>query len=309
MNRRKYFKPASILAGCVFMIFTMAGCGNSSCNNGKVLTTTKETPQQETPEETVRIEKTTKAEEPPQLIIELDPGHGGEASGAEAYGVSEKDINLKIALYAKEELEAYENVTVYLTREDDSPVELEARVEKAVRDGADAIISLHNNGSGTIADYYNGCTVLVPRGVFREDLSKTGQELGCYILKELSELGIENQGLMFRMTQDELYYDNGTLCDYYSIVRNATKAGIPGIIVEHAFLDDEEDYLLFLSDEEKLKALGKADAAGIAGYYGLVKKDGGEAPEQLKNYREKITLITTDFYEDNEYLEKTYFTE
>ncbi len=245
-------------------------------------------------------------EEP--LVIELDPGHG-ERGGAEneKHGVLEREVNLQIALRLKEELETYENVTVYLTRDGDFDVELEERVEKAAADGADVLISLHNNGAGSICDYYNGCTVLVARGAGNPELSQITQELGCYILKGLEEIGSENQGLMFRVTQDDLYYDDGYLCDYYSIVRNSVKAGIPGIIVEHAFLDGEEDYQAFFADSDKIDRLALADARGIAGYYHLKKKGSGEIPLILEDYTEKITLIVSDDYRDNTYLENTYF--
>ncbi len=243
------------------------------------------------------------------LIIELDAGHGGTGGAEnEQHGVLEREVNLQIALQLKDVLETYENVTVYLTREDDSSMELEDRVKKAIDDGADVLISLHNNAAGSICDYYNGCTVLVARGAGNPELSKITQELGCYILKELETLGIENQGLMFRITQDELYYDDGSLCDYYSIVRNSVKAGIPGIIVEHAFIDNEEDYQAFLADSDKISRLALADARGIAGYYHLKKKDGEEIPETLKDHKEKITLIISDRYQDNTYFENIYFT-
>ena len=246
-------------------------------------------------------------EEP--LVVELDPGHGASGGAEnERYGILEREVNLQIALTLKEELETYENVTVYLTRDGDYDVELEERVKKAAADGADVLVSLHNNGAGSICDYYNGCTVLVARGAGNGELSQITQELGCYLLQELEEAGSENQGLMFRVTQDELYYDDGSLCDYYSIVRNSVKAGIPGIIVEHAFIDSEEDCRAFFADSDKINRLAAADARGIAGYYHLKKKGSGEIPRILENHREKITLIVSDEYQDNTCFEKLYFT-
>ena len=51
-----------------------------------------------------------------------------------------------------------------------------------------------------------------------------------------------------------------------------------------------------------------ADARGIAGYYHLKKRGSREIPLVLEDYTEKITLIVSDDYRDNTYLEKTYFT-
>lgn len=261
-------------------------------------------------QETETSVETQETEIPKEVIIELDPGHGGRQSGAvnESYNVLEKDINLKIAGYLKEELETYEYVTVYLTRKDDVEMDLEERIAKAVRDQADIVISLHNNAVGPMADYDHGSTVLVPRGVYRKEISEIGQEIGCYILNALSEIGLENQGLMFRICQNETTYPNGELCDYYGIIRNAVKSGIPGIIIEHSFLDHEKDYKNYLSDDTKLKALAQADAKGIAAYYGLTSKITGKKLKRLQNYEEKITIIKSDDNKDNQYLTKTYFT-
>jgi hypothetical protein len=151
--------------------------------------------------------------------------------------------------------------------------------------------------------------VLTARGAYQEDLAQTGQELGCYILNALSDIGVENQGLMFRICQNKETYPNKELCDYYNIIRNATLAGMPGIIVEHCFIDNDEDYQKFLSSDEALRLLAKADARGIASYYQLKSKDGGSTSlEVLDNYTEKVTLIQSDYSKDNEYFTKKYFT-
>ena len=89
------------------------------------------------------------SETPQKLTVVLDPGHGGDQSGAARDGesVEEKTLNLKIARYLKEELETYENVTVYLTREDDMDVDLPDRTKVSVDKKADVMISLHNNAA------------------------------------------------------------------------------------------------------------------------------------------------------------------
>jgi len=44
---------------------------------------------------------------------------------------------------------------------------------------------------------------------------------------------------------------------------SGTEAGLPTIIIEHAFLSNENDYRNFLCTNDKLDALAKADAEGI----------------------------------------------
>ena len=67
-------------------------------------------------------------------------------------------------------------------------------------------------------------------------------------------------------------YPNGEPADYYGIVRSGINLGIPAILVEHCYLDNDEDFELALSTDEKLMALAKADADGIAEYYKLELK-------------------------------------
>ena len=57
-------------------------------------------------------------------VIVLDPGHGGHDNGASGNGIVEKDVNLSIALYLRDFLTQYDNITVYMTRTDDTFVGL-----------------------------------------------------------------------------------------------------------------------------------------------------------------------------------------
>ena len=53
------------------------------------------------------------ADEEGNLVIVLDPGHGGGDPGAIGGELREDQVNFKIAYYAKQELERYEGVKVY----------------------------------------------------------------------------------------------------------------------------------------------------------------------------------------------------
>ena len=56
----------------------------------------------------------------PNLVVVLDPGHGGSDPGACKYGLREADLTLKIAQYCKPKLEEYSHVEVYMTRTADT---------------------------------------------------------------------------------------------------------------------------------------------------------------------------------------------
>jgi len=81
-------------------------------------------------------------------VIVIDPGHGGRDSGAKGLISKEKDINLSIALKtAKYIRENIKDVTVVLTRDDDSTVDLYERPKIANRNNADLFISIHTNST------------------------------------------------------------------------------------------------------------------------------------------------------------------
>lgn len=79
-----------------------------------------------------------------EVIVVLDPGHGGVDPGAIGKGRTyEKNVVLQIAKKLKKELEGRENVKVYLTRDRDIFVPLKDRVAIAQRKKADLFISIH----------------------------------------------------------------------------------------------------------------------------------------------------------------------
>ncbi|MFA5304982.1 MAG: N-acetylmuramoyl-L-alanine amidase [Candidatus Omnitrophota bacterium] len=79
--------------------------------------------------------------------VVIDPGHGGKDPGAlSCRGMREKDLNLKIAKYLKEELED-RGIKVILTRDRDIYISLQGRVNVAKRHNADIFISIHGNSN------------------------------------------------------------------------------------------------------------------------------------------------------------------
>lgn len=81
----------------------------------------------------------------------IDPGHGGEDSGAVGPGgLKEKDLTLDMALRIRRLLKRHmPNVEVVLTRTSDRYVSLEERVKTANTQGGDLFLSLHINSSDT----------------------------------------------------------------------------------------------------------------------------------------------------------------
>jgi len=77
-------------------------------------------------------------------LIVLDPGHGGVDNGASSpSGIHEKDITLAFALQLRDLLVASGKFDVALTRDDDTYLTLNERVDLARQNKADLLISLH----------------------------------------------------------------------------------------------------------------------------------------------------------------------
>jgi len=80
------------------------------------------------------------------LIVVIDPGHGGRDPGATGKkGTKEKNITLKIGQYLKDLIQKRLGSTVLLTRNKDTFLDLEKRVEFANKNKADIFISIHVN--------------------------------------------------------------------------------------------------------------------------------------------------------------------
>ena len=83
---------------------------------------------------------------PEDIVIVLDPGHGGEDEGCSRNGVLEKDINLEIARAVETKLKE-KGYQVVFTREGDVTRSKEERVDKANAVQGDLYISIHQNAN------------------------------------------------------------------------------------------------------------------------------------------------------------------
>ena len=219
------------------------------------------------------------------VVVALDPGHDSKHTGATGIGgLKEEVLTLKIANYCKEELEKYAGVSIYMTRTTAScPYpsnkysggDIGDRVQAAVKAGADLYVSFHLNSSS--ASGSNGAEVIVPNNNWKPQVAAEGKELAQAILNELKAVGVNMRPTSIYSKNSTLNgkdgeYPDGSKADYFSVQIYAKEAGIPGIIVEHAFLSNSNDVNKFLKTDAGLKKLGVADATGIAKYLGLSKK-------------------------------------
>lgn len=212
------------------------------------------------------------------MTICLDPGHGGSDSGANAFGQKESALTLKIANYCKEELEKYD-VNVVMTRTTDTrPSENTAqdlidRVMIAKKAGASYIISIHLNSAASTSAH--GAEVYFPNTSGNASLSSNGQAMAKAIQSQLVALGLYDRGIKIRNYMDGSTSSNPNSSDrdYYGIIRYAKEQNISGLIIEHCFLNNPDEYNKYLSSDAKLQQLGVADAKGIVSALGLSLKN------------------------------------
>ncbi|MCR4695607.1 MAG: N-acetylmuramoyl-L-alanine amidase [Pseudobutyrivibrio sp.] len=224
------------------------------------------------------------------IVVVLDPGHDSVHHGFQAYNLDEATINLYIAYYCKNELERYNGVKVYMTRygfecpyganPDSASGCLSARVDYAKKLKADFYVSIHNDYDADVDPNVSGCKVIIPNPNYRPDLCVAGYNMASSILTQLTATGLKiddwkmcpnGTGIVTRDSAGGKYPD-GSAKDYYAVINKTKSNGMPGIIIEHAYVTNKADRENHLSTVEQYQQLGVADATAIANYYGLKLK-------------------------------------
>ena len=205
------------------------------------------------------------------IVLAIDPGHGGTEIGTAMNGVGEKEYTLRLAQLLKKKLEAKGGFKVCLTRTGDSTMEVYERGVYANSVNADALISLHFDGSANASEH--GVTV------YTSVISSCAMTaLGSSVSSALSNAtGLANNGIRQRSDTGGYYWNFerqwdikdpslGVLSDYYGIPTWAAKFGIPSMIIEHGFMSNAGDRTI-LSKGGTLEKMAQAEADVLASYY------------------------------------------
>lgn len=243
------------------------------------------------------------ADEKP-IVIVLDPGHGGSDMGAITKGKMEKELNYRVAMACKKELEKYEGVEVYLTRAKDEEKTLADRAAFAAERKADLVISLHFNASES--HLLSGAETYVSS---KQPLKAQAEKFALTELNLLEQYGIPIHGNFTRLNDNNL--------DYYGIIRESASYRIPTVIVEHCYLDVPAEEM-FYDTQDDLVRLGIIDATAIAMTYGLrsdelgvdyvdLKKDKQILPQHI--YRGDVTspAVSCEFVSYDYHRKKALF--
>ncbi|MFH1336829.1 MAG: N-acetylmuramoyl-L-alanine amidase [Candidatus Zixiibacteriota bacterium] len=200
--------------------------------------------------------------------IVIDPGHGGEDSGAVGKkGLIEKKVTLDIANRLKKLLVDEKGFAVILTRDNDELVPLERRAEIANQNKADLFISIHTNASKKrsargFETYFlsaakneeaRTAAALENSSLRFEQTSDSSQNLPDidFILMDLvqNEFLAESSDLatmIQKRLKKELTIPDRGVNQAGFVVLNKTY--MPAVLVETAFISNQEDEALLKKD-------------------------------------------------------------
>lgn len=208
-------------------------------------------------------------------IVCLDAGHYGKYNRSPAVSeYYESDMNWKLHLLLKAELEKY-GIEVRTTRADkDTDLSLTARGKKG--DGCDVLLSIHSNAVGS------GVNESVDYPVVYVPINGSGNELG----KQLAEC-IESVMGTTQKGRAESRKGSGDW-DYYSVIYGAVAVGTPGLILEHSFHTNTKSTKWLMVDSN-LDKLAKAEAKVVAEWFGMEKSEEKTTADPEQWYRIRKT--------------------
>ncbi len=219
-----------------------------------------------------------------QVVVMLDPGHGGEDPGAIGpSGLREKDVVLSIAREAKKLLDALGYKT-YMTRNEDIFIPLGVRVAKARKLKADVFVSIHADAFTSPSAHGTGVYALSTKGAtssaakFLEQTQNNADLIGG-----VKTVGIRNvDTAIMDMTQTVTNRDSLVLAQKVlkelGNINNLHKGDvdranfvvlrapdIPSILVETAFISNPQEERL-LSGSDFRQKCAQSICSGIQGY-------------------------------------------
>jgi len=176
----------------------------------------------------------------------LDPGHGGNESGAVGpMGLKEKDVNLREAFFLKEMLEKA-GATVFMTRTSDIDVGIIERAKFNKQKKTDLFLSMHHN-----ANAQNDPTMNRTESFYHwHDNGGPSEDAARLIHREMQAL--------LKLPDSKAY-----VCWAYGVLRENS---YPAVLVEPSYLanPDEEKRL---RDEKYLRAIAGAYFRGIEAFF------------------------------------------
>src|SRR5438445_4487063 len=204
----------------------------------------------------------------PFVVVVLDPGHGGQDSGAICGGVLEKDLTLDVARRIDRLLDS-EGIATLMTRLGDTYVSLADRAAFANRVRNCIFVSIHfNEDNKPVAsgvETYYAAHQITAGSVLASWLP--------FLWRPLSDSpNFESQSLA-QYIQEALVartgaLDRGTIAKQFFVIANVTS---PAVSIDGGFLTHKED-ISKVASEDYREQLAAAVTDGILRYRDTVKQ-------------------------------------
>ncbi|MCY3838739.1 MAG: N-acetylmuramoyl-L-alanine amidase [Gammaproteobacteria bacterium] len=242
-----------------------------------------------------RLSEVTPPQRDRDVIVVVDPGHGGEHPGAIGVGgVYEKNVVLAMSRELKRELDGMPGFRGVLTRDGDYLVDLRRRFEIAHRARADMFVSIHANAFRMKSVYGAEVFVLSTGGASRETaklLAERGEGasngFGPVSLHDVDESVAR---IMVDLSMDSKQNESvelgeavlGALAGTVALRKKRVHArafqvlkspSLPSILVETGYLSNPREAKL-LTDPAHQRRLARAIAGGIRDYASMNAPEG-----------------------------------
>ncbi|WP_339226292.1 N-acetylmuramoyl-L-alanine amidase [Oceanobacillus sp. FSL K6-2867] len=185
------------------------------------------------------------------MKLYLDPGHGGTDTGATGNGLQEKDVVLDIALRIRDLLLGnYDNVTVRMSRTEDTAKSLAQRTNEANAWDADYFLSIHCNAFNSSSDGYEDFIHST-----LSDNSQTARYRDILHAEIIKLNGLRNRGKKKAN---------------FHVLRESS---MPAMLTENGFIDHSGNAALMKQDAWKQR-VAEGHVNGLAQAFSLQEKNG-----------------------------------
>ena len=212
--------------------------------------------------------------------IMIDPGHGGDDSGAKSDdGVCEKDIVLAMGKDIADILKT-EHYEVMLTRSNDISLTTTDRVKRSKEEKADLFVSIHLNSAPSMNASGLETFVVAGKG-FPSSLDVNGNNNMDAVPGNKND--VQNLLLAYSIHSYLLNLlkcpDRGIKHARFEVLKNSS---CPSVLVECGFISNTND-MKNLKDQEYVKLVSAGIAGGILKYKSIVKVVSLPSPVMLAN--------------------------
>ncbi len=188
---------------------------------------------------------------PSEAVVVIDPGHGGGQTGcqyqASGQCIQEKSLTLAIAKQVQAELKSSGVGHTYLTRSDDTQVDLYDRTKIADSHNADLFVSIH-------IDEWSKSTAACGATAYYHRADESSRALAQSLIGHVGRASVSpSRGAL----SDGVLYANGL-----AVLRSAT---MPAALVECGYITNPNDRKALLTEAYRGK-IAKAIASGICSY-------------------------------------------